>query len=338
MFIQTRFFAAVLLGLALAAAAYFGVLYWQLGAPCKDSYWSYEINRRKLERAEQIRAPKLLVVGGSSTLFGISARQLERDLGIPTVNMGTHAALGPSYMVRLVRRVARPGDTVLLALEYDLYERGDDNRMAWAGENFTSYIMARDPEYFRQLPLRDQLQLGMGISYKRLWAGVRSRCSPEPPPTYRPDDLYDPAAVDDYGDMTGHGKNLKVDPNPKNFIPPNILVRGLTREAGGFAVLTKFCAWAITNNVRVLATYPSICKIPQFDDPCARQAISTIQSFFDSVKVPNLGYAREGMLPRTNFLDTAYHLNQEAARARTALLAEQLKQYLSPAAEQAAAD
>lgn len=84
--VPTRFFVALITGLLLASAIYFGLLYLQLGVPSPDSYWCYEINKRKTENAAQIGQPKLLLVGGSSTLFGLSAGHIEHSVGVPTIN------------------------------------------------------------------------------------------------------------------------------------------------------------------------------------------------------------------------------------------------------------
>src|SRR3954469_18262325 len=62
---------ALVLGLAIAA------FYLNLGVPTESSRWCYEINEKKRHLAANISSPKLLLVGGSSTLFGISAREIQ---------------------------------------------------------------------------------------------------------------------------------------------------------------------------------------------------------------------------------------------------------------------
>src|SRR4051794_11320917 len=64
--------------------------------------------------------PRLVLVGGSGTLYGIDAELIERKTGVPTVNFGTHAGLGLRYLLTRARRELRPGDRVLLAPEYEL--------------------------------------------------------------------------------------------------------------------------------------------------------------------------------------------------------------------------
>src|SRR6201982_824882 len=99
MSVPRQFFAAIAAGLLLSAGVWVGLFYWQLGAPTKSSYWCFEMNRKKLEGAARISSPKLLLVGGSAPLFGVKAQQIENALSIPTINLGTHAALGTEYVL-----------------------------------------------------------------------------------------------------------------------------------------------------------------------------------------------------------------------------------------------
>src|SRR4051794_13299074 len=127
-----RFLFALPLGLALLAAMYFGAIWLQLGVATPSSEWAFEINQRKAEIAGQVARPALFLVGGSATLFGDNAVVIERETGVPTVNLGTHAALGPAYILYLVRRIVRPGDIVLLTMEYEVLDWGGTTKNAWA--------------------------------------------------------------------------------------------------------------------------------------------------------------------------------------------------------------
>ena len=92
-----------------------------LGVPSGGSRWAYELNQQKRRAAEQAAPPRLLLVGGSATLFGLSAKEIQAQTGYHTINLATHAALGTAYILHLAEQVAKPGDTVLLVFEYELY-------------------------------------------------------------------------------------------------------------------------------------------------------------------------------------------------------------------------
>jgi hypothetical protein len=326
MHMQRSFFAGLLAGFLFVAGMYFGLLYWQSGTPTDDSHWCYEINRTKQWIAEQCEQPKILLVGGSSTLFGINARQIERALRVPTVNLGTHAALGLPYILALAQKAARPGDTILLALEYDLYERGN-NVSQWAGEDFISFMLARDTAYFRQLTLCDQLRLGMGVSFPRLRKGILHRLAPQPPPSYKEFYAYDPSVLDDRGDITGHTEARRTPEDATKFSAADALARGLPNRPGGFPVIARFNEWARSRGIRVIATFPSTCRRPEYDRACARQAVHSITELFCRIGVPIAGSAEAEFLPASEFFDTGYHLTQEASQRHTQRLLSQLAPY-----------
>jgi hypothetical protein len=70
---------------------------------------------------EQVRAaiartpgPRLIIAGGSSTLFGIDAAAMQRALGVPVVNAGMPSMLGSEDVYNeFLAAMVRPGDLVL---------------------------------------------------------------------------------------------------------------------------------------------------------------------------------------------------------------------------------
>jgi hypothetical protein len=59
----------------------------------------------------------VMFVGGSTTAFGIDAAALEREGGIPAVNLAMHAGLGPVFLTGMGLTQVEQGDTLVLALE-----------------------------------------------------------------------------------------------------------------------------------------------------------------------------------------------------------------------------
>lgn len=328
MTVPLRFFTGLASGLALAFGIFFGLVYWQLGAPTVMSYWSHDLNTRKQARAASIHEPKLLIVGGSGALFGINARRLETELGVPTVNLGTHAALATAYILDLARKATRPGDTVLLALEYELYETGNATMNKWTDPLFIDFLMARDPAYFRSLPAGDQFNLAMRMSLDRLKRGIKNKLRPPPPPV--PEyTVYDPKSVDEYGDMTGHTR-ARIPSGVPAELGTAVLAGGLSKTRAGLTEIRAFIDWTKTNGVRVLATFPNLCAKPVYDSPKTEKAAAEIRAFYQSLGVPVVGNYRDVLLPRSEFYDTCYHLTEEGAAARTHRLVPLLKPYFPP--------
>ena len=73
----------------------------------------------KYERLNAIEEPKVILVGGSSTAFGLDSALLEESVGMPVVNFGLYATLGTKLMLDLSRDGIGEGDIVVLAPEID---------------------------------------------------------------------------------------------------------------------------------------------------------------------------------------------------------------------------
>ena len=77
--------------------------------------------RLKQDYAAGIDRPKLVIIAGSNGLFSHRCEVMEPIVGTPCVNGSITAELGLAYMLELGQRLVKPGDTVLMPLEYTLY-------------------------------------------------------------------------------------------------------------------------------------------------------------------------------------------------------------------------
>jgi hypothetical protein len=317
-----KFFGGLLGGFLLAVGLTVSAFLLNLGVPTGTSHWAFELNRRKQAMAEQTASPKLLVVGGSATLFGVSAREIYEQTGLRAVNMGTHAALGTAYILHLAEKAARPGDAVLLVLEYELYRYGQVDQ-SWADRLLVDYLVARDPAYFWRLSLPEQWTIFMLTSNSRLLEGLKNRVRGERPFDESGLGVYSTRHLNECGDLTQH---TRVHRN-KDAIQhtKSSLSRGLPESPQGFAPIADFCGWAQTNHIRVLATFPNLCDRPEYRTPLAQGAVKKVENLFAGLGVPVIGSYTDALLPEEDFLDTMYHPTEEAAAVRTRLLASKLK-------------
>jgi hypothetical protein len=319
-----RFFAGLGAGFILALAAMLLAFYLNLGVPTDMSRWAFEISQKKKLLAEKTPSPRILLVGGSATLFGISAQEMEKETGRRTLNLATFAGLGTSYLLHEAQKMIKPGDTVLLVLEYELYSEGKLTRDQ-ADLSLIDYLMARDPAYLRSLSLPEQWNVFMLAPTGRLLHGLKRRWHPRPPPSDA--GAYSVNNIDSWGDQIHHPRNLR----PKNreaMQKKSTLARDLPEDAGGFAVVESFCQWARANHVAVLATYPNLYDQPEYHLPGAEHTAETIKNFFSRLDVPVVGNYTDSLLPADQFFDTVYHLTDEACAVRTRRLDIKLKPYL----------
>jgi hypothetical protein len=319
-----RYFAGLVAGFLLVFGATVAAFCLNLGVPSGLSSWTFELTQKKRALAAQARSPKLLLVGGSATLFGISAKEIECETGYRSINLANHAALGPTYMLREAQRAAKSGDTVLVVFEYELYNLGKVERIG-ADTLQVDYIVSRDPDFFHSLSPMEKWNVFMLTSNQRLLQGLENRGWPEAP---RDMGVYNVRYVNDWGDQTHHAeadRPAQRDPRVQRKSP---LMYGLAKHPKAFASVKSFCKWAQTQQIRVLATYPNLCDQPEYHLPIARQTAKTIHDSFASLNVPVIGDYTESLLPAEQFFDTNYHLTEEAALARTRRLIPQLMPFL----------
>ena len=323
--VSWTFFAGLGAGLVLIFGLTVAAFWLNLGARTVTSGWAADINQKKRLLADQVAGPKLLLVGGSATLFGISAREIQSQTGCPTINLGTHAALGNAYILHYAQTVAKPGDTVLLALEYELYNYGKIER-AWADVLLLDFIVARDPAFFHTLSPLEKWNVFMLTSNDRLVRGLKSRFRHHRPPGGM--GVYTLENINEWGDQTHHIQAARSEQRDSITAMRSALAYGLPERPFGFPLIASFCAWAATNHIRVLATFPNLCDQPEYHSPTAQKMAEKIRAFFATLQVPVIGDYTNSLLPPDDFFDTNSHLTEEAARARTQRLVAQLKPYL----------
>src|SRR2546430_777789 len=93
-----------------------------LPSPISAEYWARELIVVKEKLASMICcSPRIIFLGGSSTLFGIDAEEVTARIGLPTMNMGLHAGLRLDRVLSVGEHVVRRGDVLVLALEVGYY-------------------------------------------------------------------------------------------------------------------------------------------------------------------------------------------------------------------------
>lgn len=145
------------------------VVFWagQLGQPHPNNEWIIESIRYKQEIATALPSPKIVVLAGSGAMFGVNSTYLEETYGRPTVNLGVNAGISLPVILNSAANIIRPGDLVLLPLEYPLYNREEaasSSLIHWAN----SY-----PSTFFQLPLKRALEVFAKTSFTRILEGYR---------------------------------------------------------------------------------------------------------------------------------------------------------------------
>jgi len=130
--------AVVVWGLSIVYTLYGNpeVRNWVMGGKIKIQ-WAEKMTRE--------HGSKILVYGGSSCSFSIDGERMLDRFGLPTINFGRGADMGPTVLTESVLDYIRPGDTLIVAIEPGLLTQSFD--VPALGVQF-SYAM-HHPEWVR---------------------------------------------------------------------------------------------------------------------------------------------------------------------------------------------
>jgi len=73
----------------------------------------------KLDKLKSVKKKtKIVVIGGSNASFGIDTGLMERQLGVPVVNLALHGGLPMKYIIEQAKPFLNKGDILILSKEY----------------------------------------------------------------------------------------------------------------------------------------------------------------------------------------------------------------------------
>lgn len=320
-----RYVLGMLVGFAICAGAW-SLYLWQFidfraeGNAVNIATW-YE---KKDAIARKIPSPKIVIAGGSGAYYGLSAKVLAQRLGVNALNYGTHAGLTLDYILHKVRKRLKPGDLVVLALEYEYYPRG-------RGLNATcvEYFIGGDPSYLSRLRFSEKIDVFFSPT-AIMWLKKNN----ETPDSQR--FVQETAAketsmtTNEFGDRTGHTKN-SMSAAQKQLIANTDHITVLQnpdmlKKADVWNELKKFADWCKRRDVTLIATYPNTIDHPSLHNEQARKNLQQLRKQYKKLGIPLYGEPEQAFLPREEFYDTAYHLTQDGQEARTQKFAEVIRE------------
>lgn len=266
----------------------------------------------KHARLARTKPPRILLGGGSNLVFGVDSAALERSMQVPVVNMGLHAGLGLTFMLREMEDAMHPHDIVVLSIEYFLPLSAPPDQYPLLRSASDAYPAAL--AYYQR-----NLRTEVGLFLDREQASVRSLFRRTPPP----DPVYTRAAFTERGDNIAHLTAPR---------PPELRDRG--RMTGGrwegIAALNDFADVARRRGVRVLYGYPGYA---QSEYEKNRDVITALErELRESLHIELLGTPRDAAYPDDEFFDTVYHLNERGRQQHTRDIARLLTDKLGPIA------
>ena len=263
--------------------------------------WIESIYRIKESASRDVLGQKVMLIGGSATLFGFSAEQASKETGLSFVNFGTHAGLGASYILYRARSALRPGDVAVLTLEYTLPTRPE------ATATLASHFAYNDIGYLQHAPLSAIPELTFGLRPVQL---LRDSLVQRIPGSFVP------PVLSSYGDETRNTEPTEAQRRAAVNVNYPLGV--------GFGAdfrhryIRSFIEWCEQNRIRVIFIPPPVYVPEQFRAEVSADKVSErISAFFSSHGAQPGGVLEDYMMSADDIFDTNYHANARGRRKVT---------------------
>jgi hypothetical protein len=270
-----------------------------------SSQFIYFFSKRKLEISEKLQGPRFVVLGGSGALHSVRAAQLSSALDKNVINWGTQADLGLAYLLFNAKKVLRPGDTVILVLEYSQYV---STGPSWT---LADYVIPHDLAYLQTLAPQELISLLGKLTISEYARKVVDRWQGP-----LADGSLALEAINDAGDLivnnqvdqrSHHKESLSRYP----VMGPQILSKAAREK------ITDFLRWCRGNGIYVVSAFPAFLDHPTYHTASASKFFSDIKEFYLSLGVPTLGSPSDYFFSKDMFFDTGYHMTAEGAKLMT---------------------
>lgn len=304
-------FISLILTLFLAVS---GVLIYAITQPNVYQHTFNSALVDKYDRLTSVNDPKIVLIGGSSMPFGVRSDLMERELpDYKVVNFGLYAALGSKLMLELSLSNLREGDIVVFAPEY--------SAQLWSDYfNAETTLQAFDTrkELAFQLPFGDYWMplINAYPSYLKSKAELLESGIPDP------QGVYNRSSFNEYGDIS-YDRPYNIMPdlyqtNDTVTIDSGIVDDNFTEYFNDYTKKLRkkgvnvYLSFAPVNALAVSDSSPE--KRLEFYEFC--------RGAFDAQVISNID---DYVLDAGYFYDSNYHLNNNGAIYRTALLVGDLK-------------
>lgn len=309
----------ILLGLFIALAAYALLNSLVLKRPITLGYIEKSYLKKEQAAQELVTAGrrKILVAAGSNGLYSHRCETIESVTGYPCVNMAVSYITGLETILRKAEQYARPGDVVLLPLEYGFYGSTDEElRNNISGNRF---LVLYEPGLIPGRSLRETTAIFFSLSLRDVFTSLGEMAFRRLG-IMRDTDQYQ---LNRQGDIVGHTAS-RAKPyaaflsGEKANDPNSGLVDGV--QFAGAAVISDFVQRLTARGVSVVGSLPTT-----FDDaPLDPRFIAWFQRFYEQAGGHAVVLPNHGRYPRARFYNTKYHLNEEGQIEHSRLLARQL--------------
>lgn len=267
-------------------------------------------NIDKQERIKTLKGKRIILVGGSNLAFGVISPLIEKELGIPVVNMGLHAGLGINYILSEVEDYIHKEDIVIVSPEYHHFTsrsmyNGEDVLVALAFDvNRECMKHIKTSQWISLLP-----QIFLYSSKKLI------NLSNNPVDSF--EQLFNRGSFNMYGDEVAHyGLPSAISSGHKETLKKEISYRSIKR-------LKTFQTHTKSKGATLIIT---ACPYPEKQYSKDSAIINSVSCELEKAGLHLSIKPQECLLPDSMMFNSYFHPTKEGAEIRTRQLIHIIKE------------
>ncbi len=270
----------------------------------------------KYDRLNAIEEPKIVIVGGSSTAFGLDSALLEEHVGMPVVNFGLYATLGTKIMMDLSKSNINEGDIVILAPEMD-----EQTLSLYFNAEAALQGMESDWGMLKLIPEDNYSDLVGGI-FDYATAKIK----------YHREGLLDPAGVynrdsfNEYGDIVYerpyNTMTLGYDPTKSILLTQELF------DSEFVDYVNDYTSWCAEQGATVYFSFCPMNASAMSPDNTEQTLFDFYQYLYEALDCQVISNVNDYIIEENYFYDSNFHLNDSGVILRTSLLAHDINRTL----------
>lgn len=267
----------------------------------------------KVNRLKSIDEPIIMLVGDSSVAFGMDSELIEKEIGMPVVNLGIHAGLGYAFHEQIAKVNVKKGDIVVVC--HSSFWDNDEilnPELAWIAydknDSLWPIIRKKDyPKMFMAYPTYLKKSIFLWVRHAgNLDSG----------------DCYSRNAFNEYGDVVYKPGEIDVDAmfskTPVSLPAINDICVNRLNE------LNRYCIEQ--GATLVVAGCP--IAYGEYSDYSKDDVIDFQTQLAQELDCDIISDYTDYLFPYHYFFNTVLHLNEEGAKARSYQLISDLKSWM----------
>ena len=306
-----KFFLLLVLSTALTAGVFLSAVFLIPPDSFSDTYQS--VIQRKYDTLLNTNDPKIIIVGGSNSAFGIDEELIERETGYKVANLGLHGGFGSVIPAQLAKANINKGDIVLLACEWNWL--CDEEAFSTVGADLVMSGFDGRLDMYLRMPIDE---IPSFIGYLPTFVQQKIEHAEE-----KTEGVYSSASFDDAGKMTLERQDSMTGYAEKKDIYKSVNAEGCVPSQETVDYLKEYKEFVEKCGASVYFVSPPLLDEAAECSPEAFREAARIEE--ELIGVPYISDPVEYLLPAEMMFDTIYHCNSRGALYRSQLLVKDLR-------------